>query len=113
MPVRTGRVVFDCLDFSKKGGLKVPLAGLGGERRQVGIKGPNREQLFSALSSGKELEFQGEISNLPIKIKIRGISWEDGSGQSFNLECIGSSERCIRGYYDTRKNAGWLEYYQD
>ena len=81
------------------------------EKRMVYVEGPSKEDLFKALSSGEELQFTGTNSGLPIKMKIRGVEWEDGSGQSFNLEAYGASPiRLVRGYYDTRKKAGWFEY---
>ena len=92
----------------------MPLAGLGGERREVGIKGPTKKELFSALSSRRELEFSGEISGLPIKMKIRGILWKnDSSDEELILLCIGSSDREINGEYNTRTKIGHLVYYQD
>ena len=91
----------------------MPLAGLGGERREVGIKGPTKKELFSALSSGNEIKFFGSISDLPITMKIRGIIRKDSSEDDFIVLCVGSSDREINGEYNARTKTGHLVYYQD
>ncbi len=86
---------------------------LASEKRIVGIKGPTKEDLFLALSSNSEIKFFGNISDLPITMKIRGIIRRDSSEDDFILLCVGSSNREINGEYNTREKTGHLVYYQD
>ena len=83
------------------------------EKRMVYVKGPTKEELFSAFSSGESLVFFGKITDSEIRAKVRNIVQEDGSGQSFNLEVLVASDRKVSGYYNTHKRAGWFEYLQD
>ncbi|MCX6788393.1 MAG: hypothetical protein NTZ36_00725 [Candidatus Jorgensenbacteria bacterium] len=79
--------------------------------------GPSREELFDALRLRHEhrpiLVKVHPLDQKPMDIKfiVNGIAVEDGGGQNWLIELLNvQTHQIVRGYYNSRTRAGWLDF---